>query len=233
MTRFLRMLLYDRRVIQIAGIEDDEEARMLSKCGVDLIGFPLRFSRGTADTEAETAARIIHEIRPPSAGVFITYLKTADAVLLACRRMGASVVQLHGGIAVDEMRRLREIAPDLSIVKTLVVRGQHAGRLTAEVDRLVPYVDAFLTDTFDHETGKWGATGKTHDWSVSRRVVEYSARPVILAGGLNPSNVARAILEVGPAGVDVHTGVEGERGRKDPRLVQKFVEEARKAFERM
>ncbi|MBP2681380.1 MAG: phosphoribosylanthranilate isomerase, partial [Candidatus Krumholzibacteriota bacterium] len=98
------------------------------------------------------------------------------------------------------------------------------------VDRFAPFVDAFLTDTFDESTGRWGATGKTHDWSVSRRLVERSSRPVILAGGLTPQNVARAIREVRPAGVDAHTGVEDSRGRKDRSLVERFVAEARRAF---
>jgi phosphoribosylanthranilate isomerase len=60
--------------------------------------------------------------------------------------------------------------------------------------------------------------------------VETAARPVILAGGLTPENVGQAILQVGPAGVDAHTGLEGPDGRKDPARVRAFVEEARRAF---
>jgi len=71
-----------------------------------------------------------------------------------------------------------------------------------------------ITDTFAPETGAAGATGRTHDWSVSRRLVELSERPVLLAGGLTAENVRRAILEVRLAGVDVHTGVENAAGRK-------------------
>ena len=93
-----------------------------------------------------------------------------------------------------------------------------------------PHVDAFITDTWDPQTGARGATGKTHDWDVSRRIVETAARPVILAGGLTPENVGHAILQVGPAGVDAHTGVEKPDGMKDPALVRAFVEEARRAF---
>jgi phosphoribosylanthranilate isomerase len=84
-------------------------------------------------------------------------------------------------------------------------------------------VDAFITDTYDPTTGRSGATGKTHAWGVSRRLVELSPKPVILAGGLTPENVRAAVLAVRPAGVDVHTGVEGPDGRKAPRLVEHFV----------
>lgn len=89
----------------------------------------------------------------------------------------------------------------------------------------------FITDTFAPETGASGATGRTHDWLVSRRLVTLSERPVILAGGLTPGNVRRAILEVQPAGVDVHTGVEDTSGRKSGEKVTAFVAEARAGFE--
>ena len=102
--------------------------------------------------------------------------------------------------------------------------------LEAEVTAFAPHVDGFITDTFDPATGASGATGKTHDRAVSRRLVELSPRPVILAGGLTPENVGRAIRTVRPAGVDVHTGVEDRNGRKDPRRVRAFVAEAEEAF---
>ncbi|MFB3041350.1 MAG: phosphoribosylanthranilate isomerase, partial [Candidatus Poribacteria bacterium] len=98
---------------------------------------------------------------------------------------------------------------------------------------LSPYVDAFITDTFDPSTGRSGATGKLHDWSISQRLVDISPKPVILAGGLTADNVREAILQVKPAGIDSHTGVEGLDGRKKPRLVRKFVAEAREGFRLM
>jgi len=94
----------------------------------------------------------------------------------------------------------------------------------------MPFVDAFLTDTFDPQSGRSGATGKIHDWEVSRRLAEISPRPLILAGGLNPGNVREAIRRVQPAGVDAHTGLEGPAGRKDAARVAAFVAEARAGF---
>ncbi len=102
--------------------------------------------------------------------------------------------------------------------------------LDATLSDSSPFVDAFITDTFDPKTGASGATGKTHDWRVSRRLVELADRPVILAGGLTPENVKRAILEVRPAGVDSHTGVEDTSGRKSREKVRKFLSEAYEGF---
>jgi phosphoribosylanthranilate isomerase len=101
------------------------------------------------------------------------------------------------------------------------------------MDELSEFVDAFITDTFDPKTGASGATGITHDWSVSHRLVERSDRPVILAGGLTPENVRKAILAVNPAGVDSHTGVEDAAGRKSREKVEKFVTEAQAAYRKL
>jgi len=223
-------LLSRKRIVQIAGVTSTAEARMLVECGADFLGFPLEPHHGDGDVNLADATAIIRAIQPPVFGVLITYSNSAGKVTSVCRSLGVSVVQLHGGVAVDEIRRMRELSPDLHVVKTLVVRENNLPQLIEEVNGVEQYVDAFLTDTFDQETGRWGATGKTHDWSISRRIVECASRPVILAGGLTPENVHRAITEVGPAGVDVHTGVEDARGRKNRKLVERFVEQARKAF---
>jgi phosphoribosylanthranilate isomerase len=125
---------------------------------------------------------------------------------------------------------LRQEAPNLRITKSLIVRGNNLSTLIDEVQRYGPSADSFITDTFDPITGASGATGRVHDWKISRRIVESSTRPVILAGGLNATKVRRAILAVRPAGVDVHSGIEGHDGRKPRDLTMRFVEEAHAGF---
>jgi len=93
-----------------------------------------------------------------------------------------------------------------------------------------PVVDAFITDTFDPASEASGATGKVHNWEISRRLVEISEMPVILAGGLNSENVFEAIVKVKPAGVDAHTRLESSNGRKDKNKCLKFIEEANRGF---
>lgn len=139
-------------------------------------------------------------------------------------------MQLHGAIAVEELARIRAAAPSLRIIKSLVVRGDNLGELQRSIAASAPYVDAYITDSFDPASGAEGATGLTHDWAVDRALVATSPRPVILAGGLTADNVGEAIRRVRPAGVDVHTGIEGADGRKDPELTRRFVTEARRAF---
>jgi len=170
--------------------------------------------------------RFIKSLAPPVFGVLITYLDRASEIAAFCDALGARIAQLHGDIERNELKRLKILDPDLTVIKSLVIGMRDEKALEGMLRELSPFVDAFITDTFDPNTGASGATGKTHQWRVSRRLVELADRPVILAGGLTPENVKRAILEVRPAGVDSHTGVEDTSGRKSREKVEKFLSEA-------
>jgi phosphoribosylanthranilate isomerase len=217
-------------LIQVAGIIDVKEAQMLMDCGVDYLGFPLRLPVNKDDLSEDEAAEVIKEIVPPHKSVLITYLDNSKEIISFCDKLNVKVVQLHGKITIEELRKLKQDRPDIEIIKSLVVYGDNYSELENTVNTLSPWVDLYITDTFDPSTGASGATGKTHDWQISSKLVKISPKPIILAGGLNPSNVKLAILEIKPAGVDVHTGVESPDGRKDYNLVKEFVSEAKQAF---
>jgi phosphoribosylanthranilate isomerase len=219
--------------IQIAGIRSRAEAKLLEECGVGYLGFPLRLAVHAEDASEAEVARMVAEITPPAQGVMITYLDDPEAIAALCGTLGFGIVQLHSDIRGAALDRLRALDPDLTIVKSLVVGRKDPSALEADVLEFSPRVDAFLTDTYDPASGASGATGKTHDWRISRRLVEISSRPVILAGGLTPENVAAAIREVRPAGVDSHTGVEDASGAKSRERVVRFVREAMEQFRRM
>jgi phosphoribosylanthranilate isomerase len=217
-------------LIQIAGVRNLAEAEMLLREGVACLGFPLRLAVHKEDLSETDAAALIRRLPRGVDRVLITYLDTAAAVAEFATFLGVNAVQLHGEITVAEFADLRRRRPDLALIKSLVVRPGNLPELKSDAERFAPWADAFITDTFDPATGACGATGRTHDWSVSRELVRCSLRPVILAGGLTPENVADAIAAVRPAGVDVHTGVEDAGGAKDPAFVRKFMTEARRGF---
>ena len=223
--------MLEEKLIQIAGVHDAAEAEMLQQCGIRYLGFPLRLPVHREDLTEKEAAAIIKSLAPPVFGVLITYLSEASEIAAFCHTLGARIVQLHGDIDRAELKRLKTLDPSLTVIKSLVIGSSNDKALEAMVGELSPFLDAFITDTFDPKTGASGATGKTHDWHVSRRLVELADRPVILAGGLTPENVKRAILEVRPAGIDSHTGVEDSSGRKSREKVRKFLAEAHEAFE--
>jgi phosphoribosylanthranilate isomerase len=220
-------------LIQVAGVIDQAEADLLVDCGVPYLGFPLRLPVHGEDLSEEDAARIIRRLPGSSPAVLITYLDRADDVIALCRYLGTRVVQLHGDIERAELRRLKRSDPDLFVIKSLVIGLHGMDDLGRVLEGAVPHVDAFITDTFDPSTGASGATGKTHDWRLSRELVELSPRPVILAGGLTADNVREAVRAVRPAGVDAHTGLEDASGRKDRARVERFLAEARDALRRI
>ncbi|MEE8043230.1 MAG: phosphoribosylanthranilate isomerase [Pseudomonadales bacterium] len=217
--------------IQIAGIRDREEAERVIASGAEFIGFPLRLKDGREDLSEAAARDIVKAIGERARSVVITYLFAAHEIIELTDFLGVGWVQLHGPISQSELEHLRRVRPGLEVIKTLVVRGGDPRPLIDEMNRLAGHVEAFITDTFDAATGRTGATGKVHDWNVSAQLVRSTPRPVILAGGLGPENVAEAIRVVRPAAVDAHTGVEDSAGRKDPVRLRSFVEAAHSAFQ--
>ena len=218
------------KFIQIAGILDKEEAKMLLDSGVNYLGFPLRLPVNKEDISEEEAGEIIKSLIPPNYGILITYLNLAEDITKFCKELGCTIIQLHGVIETKELIKLKNIFPELVIIKSLVTGKYSVAELKNIIDEQSNFVDAFITDTFNRTTGATGATGLTHDWKISRELVEYSPKPIILAGGLTPENVYEAIKFVKPAGVDSHTGVEDKSGRKEKLKVEEFYNNSMKAF---
>lgn len=211
--------------VQIAGVSSLDEALAAEQAGADALGFTVRLPRGLHDDLTEIKARMIIAVLPPFVtSVAITYLEDAREVADLCRYLGVAAVQLHGPFALDQLNKLRALSPHLKIIKAVHVTGLDAIEDARGYERRV---DAIILDTCDRETGRRGATGKTHDWSLSREIVDKLHTPIILAGGLTPENVAGAIQTVRPWGVDVHTGVEDPDGTRNIAKIRAFIERAK------
>lgn len=220
-----------RAGVQVAGVHDLAEAQLILGAGARALGFPLRLPEPREDLTEEAAAAVIAAC-PEVPRVLITYERDPEAVAAFAGVLGVDWVQLHGEVTLKQVEALRRQRPALGLLKALVVAGSDPAPVLAEAKAFAPFVDAFITDTFDPRTGQRGATGRTHPWAVSRAVVEAQLAPVILAGGLDPSNVASAIEAVRPWAVDAHTGLEGPAGRKTALRVEAFCRNAAMAFRR-
>jgi phosphoribosylanthranilate isomerase len=207
--------------VQVAGISTMEDALACEAAGVDAIGFTIGLPGGPHNGLDEVgAAAIIRALPPFVTPVLITYRVTAAEVVPLCRLMGVSQLQLHAPADPAEIARMREAIPGLKVIVAVNVTGPEALDLARDRAR---HADALILDSYDPASGRHGATGKTHDWSLSARIAAEAPVPVILAGGLTPANVASAIRRVRPWGVDVHTGVERPDGTTDHGLVRAFV----------
>lgn len=194
--------------VKICGITNAKDAEMAVEAGADALGFI--FVAGTPRYIDPDAAREIVSDLPPlvsPVGVFADH--PVEEVERVIDRCGFRTVQLHGSELPEYCRRLA-----VSVIKTFRVR--RGGPLPPfEAYR----VHAFLLDTFVE--GKPGGTGQTFPLEVASSAKAFGR--VIIAGGLNPENVAQVIREVHPYAVDVSSGVESKPGRKDPQKLRDFV----------
>jgi phosphoribosylanthranilate isomerase len=202
-------------IIQAAGIKSIEEARMLIDCGFTHLGFPHFLPVNREDTTLSESKEIIKEVCNKASCVLITYQYKAKEIIETMKYLSVDFLQLHGKIELEEIKNIRNNNKDIRIIKSLIIRDDNKIFPIDEINEYEDQVDYFITDTYDPKTGAEGATGKTHDWNMSREIVIYSKKPVILAGGLTPDNISDAIRVVKPFGVDVHTGIEDDIGNKD------------------
>lgn len=219
---------FPRGLIQVAGVRDEAEARMLLAEDVDLLGLPLHLPVNEPDLDTSAAGRLSRKF--PGRCCLITYLAEAGDLARAADELAVDWLQLHGEIEAPAIAALRAARPRLLLIKSLVIGREPIEVLLRKARKWAPHVEAFLTDTFDPESGAEGATGKCHDWEASRRLRASLHRPLLLAGGLGPDNVASALRAVRPAGADSHTGLEDASGAKDRAKVRRFVKEVRTHF---
>src|SRR5262249_2258312 len=138
-----------------------------------------------------------------------------------------STIQLVDRVEVVELKSLRRQVPGIRLVQVLHVCDESCLEEAAELE---PLVDAFLLDSGNQKLAikELGGTGRVHDWKLSARLRESTAKPVFLAGGLNAGNVAEAIRIVEPFGLDLCTGVR-EQGRLSVERLDAFMDAVRNA----
>jgi len=197
--------------VKICGITSEEDALLAVAMDADAIGFVF------APSPRQVAPGIVRDIvkrLPPeilTVGVFRD--EAPQRVVDIVHNAGLRAAQLHGYETVDETKWVRERV-------RLVIKAFAAG------DKTLDRADDFGADAILIDSPAPGA-GNVFDWSLAEGAP--IGRRVILAGGLEPTNVADAIEKVRPWGVDVSTGVESSPGHKDARLVRDFVRNARAA----
>lgn len=205
-----------RTKIKICGVTNTEDRDLVVDSGADAIGFVSDVSIDTPrEVAPETAATLAGSLPPFVSSVLVTMPEGIHDALSLVERVCPDTIQVHG-LAPDAIDTLAsETDASVSVVSAVTA---------ADAPRYETVADALLIDSLD-ENGA-GGTGLTHDWDRTRDLVAELDAPVMLAGGLTPENVSRAVEVVRPYAVDVASGVESSGGKKDPDAVQSFVEQA-------
>jgi phosphoribosylanthranilate isomerase len=214
-----------------------EDAKFAAEAGADALGFI--FAPSTRRVAPKDVRRIVDQLPSAVEKIGILINQRPDFIIETVVTAGLTGVQLHGVEDATHVRELRKLASKAGLKKLTIYKGLHASELMPEeeggqygisfVKDAGDLVDAFLMDSGTAE--RRGGTGKTFDWDEAAPMVRLLARKhrVIIAGGLSPQNVHRAIQVFSPWGVDVVTGVESEPGKKDHAKVQAFITAVRRA----
>jgi phosphoribosylanthranilate isomerase len=225
--------------VKICGNTNLDDAAFAAELGADAVGFVFAPSKRQV-TAAQVGAITLHlPAGVERVGVF--YSHDVDEIAKIALNAGLTAVQLHGDLDRLLFEQLAEkFAGRVGIIQTLhwTIDGQGSKSKESSAVRLAGQIEQFAAlrtvdrVLIDSKVGNAdGGTGVCYDWSAAYRVFESAPRGMrlIVAGGLKPSNVAEAITQLKPWGVDVSSGVEASPGRKDHALVAQFIKNARGA----
>ena len=218
------MRAVSRPRIKICCIASREEAWLAIEHGASALGLVSAMPSGPgviSDARIHEIARVI----PPTVSSFLlTCEQDAASIISQQRRAGVNTIQICDRLERGSYAELRAQLPGISIVQVIHVRDRES---IEEARSVAAQVDAILLDSGNQSLAvkELGGTGRTHDWSLSRTIREAVDVPIFLAGGLKPENIADAIGQVGPFGVDVCSGVRSN-GRLDEAKLHAFCRNA-------
>jgi len=202
---------------KVCCIASIEEAALAVRLGAAALGLVSAMPSGPGVIN-DARIREIAAWAPPTMRTFLLTARTdADAIALQVRDLGTNTVQLVDAVPLPALRRLRVLLPNVRLVQVIHVRGAAS---VQEAVAVAPHVDELLLDSGNPSLAvkELGGTGRVHDWTHSRRIVELAGVPVWLAGGLRPENARAAIEAVGPYGLDVCSGLRVNNALNAARL---------------
>ena len=207
--------------VKICCIASVEEAALAVAAGAHAVGLVSEMPSGPGVIDESLIAEIAAAVEPPTETFLLTSLTDPEAIVAQHGRCGTTTIQLVDRLDDGARAGLRAALPGVKLVQVVHVAG---GESVAEAMAVAHAVDAILLDSGRPDAAErtLGGTGDTHDWTVSRRIVEACPVPVWLAGGLGPDNVADAIAAVRPFGVDLCSGVRTD-DRLDEAKLQRFM----------
>jgi len=212
--------------VKICCIASIEEAAMAVEAGASALGLVSHMPSGPGVIRDELIAEIAATI-PPAIGTFLlTSRQSVDGIAAQQRFCRTNTIQICDHLTRGTHRELKDALPGIAIVQVIHVTGPES---VEEAVSVAPHADAILLDSGNQKLAvkELGGTGRKHNWTLSRKIRESIGIPMFLAGGLTPENVAQAIQEVGPFGLDVCSGVR-TNGKLDAEKLKRFFGAVRK-----
>lgn len=206
--------------VKICCIKSPAEAALAIACGASAVGLVAAMPSGPGVISESVITAIARTVPPPIASFLLTSERSSEAIVAQQRRCRTNTLQLCDHLPVEVYPRLRDALPGIALVQVVHVTGPES---VAYAVAAAEHVDALLLDSGNLclAVKELGGTGRTHDWTLSRRIREDSRIPLFLAGGLTPANVADAIAAVEPFGLDLCSGVR-TNDNLDPAKLRAF-----------
>ena len=208
--------------IKICCISSVEEARLAIRYGASALGLVSAMPSGPGPISEDVIAEIVPHIPSGIMSFLLTSRQDAGSIVAQQRKTRVDTLQLVDAVTGDVYASLRKSLPGIRIVQVIHVTDESS---IAEAISVAPFVDTLLLDSGNPKSAvkELGGTGRTHNWNLSKRIVEAVPVPVFLAGGLNSGNIREAIEMVRPYGVDICSGVRTD-GRLDEQKLRFFAD---------
>ena len=220
--------------VKICGTTSIRDAQMASDAGADYLGVLVDVPGSERSLTIDQASAIAKSSRIPV--VVLLSGMSLEGIVSVAEALSPFAVHLLGQMSFQAIRDLKErLSCQVWQTVYLPATGQGEADANAVKESMRGHVqagaDAIVIDTMslaaDGTAGRYGGTGKACDWDAAKELVRSVQSPVFLAGGINPDNVREAIEKVDPYGVDLATGVERSKCKRDPEKVKRLVEEVR------
>lgn len=209
--------------VKICCISSLAEARLAVRYGASAVGLVAEMPSGPGVIAEELIAEIAAFVPPGVASFLLTSRQETQEIIAQHRRCRTSVIQICDRLVSGGYDELRAALPGIGIVQVIHVGGAES---VEEALAIAPHVHALLLDSGNPSlpVKQLGGTGRVHNWNYSRQICAQAPVPVFLAGGLKPENVAAAVRQVGPFGLDVCSGVRTE-GKLDEEKLARFFDQ--------
>ena len=209
--------------VKICCISNIQEAQMAIAAGASALGLVGPMPSGPGIISNEEIAHIVTQIKNPVETFLLTSEITTDKIIAHHQQVNTTTIQIVDALKEGDYEDIRKALPNVKLVQVIHVLDE---KTIEEARAIASQVDFILLDSGNPNLTikELGGTGRTHNWDISRAIVEQITIPVFLAGGLNPSNVRKAIDHVQPFGVDLCSGVR-VNGKLNREKLFHFMEE--------
>lgn len=208
--------------VKICGLMRSKDVRASLDSGADAVGFVVASPSSRRNLPFDEARKLMKAVPMFATKVAVTSTNDRKSVLKICSKLKPDALQLHHH-RLELVRLVRRKHPETKLILATAIRDRSSLRRASWASG---YSDAVLADS--SSLSGMGGTGRTHDWNLTAALRDrIYPHPLILAGGLTPSNVQTAIRKVRPFAVDVSTGVEKTVGAKDLKKIGDFIKRAK------